>query len=130
MKDFNFQNVLITGGAGFIGNALIRKLLLETNANIYNLDKLSYSSDLKSIDKLLIKKSNKINRSRYNFFKCDLTKSTQIEDAILFCKPDLIMHLAAESHVDRSINSPLNLFKVILLVLLIYWSQLENILKI
>ena len=77
MKDFNFKNVLITGGAGFIGNALIRKLLLETNANIYNLDKLSYSSDLKSIDKLLIK-SNKINRSRYNFLKCDLTKSTQI----------------------------------------------------
>jgi len=98
------MKILITGGAGFIGNTLVRNLLLTTEHEIINLDKLGYASDLTSINSL-----DKKLLSRYTFLKVDLNDFSKLKEAIESSNPDLIMHLAAESHVDRSINEP-NLF--------------------
>ena len=98
------KRVLITGGAGFIGGALIRRLLLESDFIIFNLDKLGYSSDITSIENI-IKESKEIN-SRYNFLNINLSHKKSVEEVIKKVDPDLIIHLAAESHVDRSIDDP------------------------
>tara|TARA_Y100001978_G_scaffold202429_1_gene223522 strand:- start:62 stop:1117 length:1056 start_codon:yes stop_codon:yes gene_type:complete len=93
---------LITGGAGFIGGALVRKLISNERNIVFNLDKLGYASDLESIDKL----NKKNNFGNYTFLKVDLAEKENLYDAIESLKPDIIMHLAAESHVDRSIDQP------------------------
>jgi dTDP-glucose 4,6-dehydratase len=98
------MKILITGGAGFIGNTLIRNLLLSTEHEIINLDKLGYASDLTSFN-LLDEKS----LSRYKFLKVDLIDFLKLKEAIISSNPDRIINLAAESHVDRSIINP-NLF--------------------
>ena len=98
------MKILITGGAGFIGNTLVRNLLLSTDHEIINLDKLGYASDLTSINSL---DTNSL--SRYRFMKVDLNNFLKLNEAIESSDPDLIMHLAAESHVDKSIEEP-NLF--------------------
>ncbi len=92
-------NVLITGGAGFIGGCMIRRLIREENINIYNLDKCGYASDLETI-----KKYHK--SENYNFLQIDLANKEEVENAVMFSDPDLILHFAAESHVDRSIDNP------------------------
>lgn len=102
-RELNGKKVLITGGAGFIGGALIRRLLKNTDAFIINLDKLSYCSDLSSIDILNIKNDN---HKRYQFIKVDLSKESETFKAIKKSDPDFVFHLAAESHVDNSISSP------------------------
>ena len=102
-----YKNILITGGAGFIGGALIRKLLKESECNIFNLDNLTYSSDLTSINSLL--KSSGSNLSeRYRFYKADISNSSSVNNIIEEIQPHLIIHLAAETHVDKSIKSPDN----------------------
>ena len=98
----NFDRILVTGGAGFIGGALIRRLLKETNSKIYNLDKMGYASDLISIQRL------KEARERHTHMNIDLNNLAKTSDAINIADPDLIIHLAAESHVDRSIDNPSN----------------------
>ena len=98
------KKALITGGAGFIGGALIRRLLKDTELKIFNLDKLGYASDLKNIENLI--KSDNISRDKYEFIKFNLCEDKKIHDLINKIKPDLIFHLAAESHVDRSIEGP------------------------
>ncbi len=99
------RRVLVTGGAGFIGGTLVRRLLLETNVQVFNLDKLGYASDLTSIDHVLGQLGNAANE-RYFFLKSDLCNSAEIDQAVRFVDPDLVFHLAAESHVDRSIDGP------------------------
>ena len=96
------EKVLITGGAGFIGGCLVRRLLKTTKAKIYNLDKFSYSSDLSFLE------SENINSKNHNFIKLDLLDYKKLESIIEEIKPDIIFHFAAESHVDRSIDGPKN----------------------
>ena len=96
----NFKKIIITGGAGFIGGALIRNLLKKSDSEIFNIDKLGYASNLKGIEGI------KGSRNHYKFLKINLNDKNSIEDLISEIKPDLIIHLAAESHVDRSISSP------------------------
>ena len=95
----------MTGGAGFIGGAVVRKLLDFHNVIVFNLDKLSYSSDLCSIDQKLKSLGSK-SEGKYNFIKADLCDENTVKDTLKKADPDLILHLAAESHVDRSIENP------------------------
>ncbi len=97
--------VLITGGGGFIGGAVIRKLLKDSNCTIFNLDKMGYASDLTSID-LILDKLSPEKEEKYKLMKVDLSNSSDTFSAVENSDPDIIMHLAAESHVDRSIDGP------------------------
>ena len=100
------KSILITGGAGFIGGALVRKLLENPSINILNIDKLGYASDLEDIDSFL--KNNYQKKYSYKFRKYDLCNKKNTEIALKESDPDLVFHFAAESHVDRSIDNPIN----------------------
>ena len=99
------KRILITGGAGFIGLNLIIRLLKESSSVIFNLDKIGYASNLKPIEDLLSRNDYEI-KNRYQLLKVDLSNPIQTDSAIKKADPDLIMHLAAESHVDNSIIYP------------------------
>ena len=93
------KKLLITGGAGFIGSATIRYIINNTSHSIVNIDKLTYAGNLESLE--LIE-----NNSRYYFEKIDICNAKEIKRVFDEHKPDLVIHLAAESHVDRSIDNP------------------------
>lgn len=92
------MKIIVTGGAGFIGSALIRYLITDTNHIVLNLDKLTYAANLSSLK--TIEKD-----PRYIFKKADICDKAAVEKIFEEFKPDAVMHLAAESHVDRSIDS-------------------------
>ncbi len=100
-----YKKILITGGAGFIGGALIRKLLKERKCSIFNLDNLTYSGDLSSINSLIESLGSNTSK-RYTFLKGDITDKSTVDKIINQIKPELVIHLAAETHVDKSIKSP------------------------
>ncbi len=90
------MRVLVTGGAGFIGSAVIRHLVLEKGYEVLNIDKLTYAGTLSSLRSVAGKPS-------YRFLKIDICDAAAIASAMSTFRPDRVMHLAAESHVDRSI---------------------------
>lgn len=94
------RTILITGGAGFIGSALIRLLIKNTDHIVINYDKLTYASNLKALSEIK-------NNSRYHFIHNDICNSNAVNSALEKYTPDIIIHLAAESHVDNSISSSL-----------------------
>ena len=91
--------ILVTGGAGFIGSAVIRHIINNTSDSVINVDKLTYAGNLESLVKV---ESNE----RYVFEKVDICNRTELDRVFGEHKPDAVMHLAAESHVDRSITGP------------------------
>jgi len=94
-----FQKILITGGAGFIGSAVIRQLIAETEVTVINVDKLTYAGNLQSLAAVA-------DNPRYRFERVDICDAKEIARVFRDHQPDAIMHLAAESHVDRSIFGP------------------------
>ena len=93
------MKILVTGGAGFIGSAVIRHIISNTDDEVLNIDKLTYAGNLESL--------RDIDQSaRYNFQQIDICDKEALEQAFNSFKPNLVMHLAAESHVDRSIDGP------------------------
>lgn len=93
------MRILITGGAGFIGSALIRHLIQHTEHQVLNLDKLTYAGNLESLQPIA-------DSPRYQFVRADIIDSDCVTQVLERFQPDAIMHLAAESHVDRSIDGP------------------------
>jgi dTDP-glucose 4,6-dehydratase len=93
------MKILITGGAGFIGSALIRYLINDTQHSVLNVDKLTYAGNLESLISVA-------ENPRYTFAQVDICDGEKIRQLFNEYQPDAVMHLAAESHVDRSIDKP------------------------
>jgi len=93
------KTILITGGAGFIGSAVIRQLINNTEYKVVNLDKLTYAGNIESL-------ADVSDNPRYFFIQSDINDRVAVNMILTQYKPDAIMHLAAESHVDRSIDGP------------------------
>src|SRR4029079_15666578 len=90
---------VVTGGAGFIGSAVCRHLVKSTSASVVNVDKLTYAANLASLHEVA-------EASRNTFCRVDICDGAQFADVLRLHRPDAIIHLAAESHVDRSITGP------------------------
>ncbi|MBD1576858.1 NAD-dependent epimerase/dehydratase family protein, partial [Vibrio sp. S11_S32] len=93
------MKILITGGAGFIGSAVVRHIIDNTSDSVINLDKLTYAGNLESLTSVE-------NNKRYCFEKVDICNRAELDRVFKAYQPDAVMHLAAESHVDRSITGP------------------------
>ena len=93
------MKILVTGGAGFVGSAFIRHVIGHTQCSVINLDKLTYAGNLNSLQSVA-------DSERYFFEKVDICDQKEVERVFIQYRPDAIIHLAAESHVDRSIEGP------------------------
>ncbi|MRN38291.1 dTDP-glucose 4,6-dehydratase [Neisseria sp. N95_16] len=93
------QKILVTGGAGFIGSAVVRHIINDTQDAVVNVDKLTYAGNLESLESVA-------NHPRYAFEQIDICNRAALDRVFAEHQPDAVMHLAAESHVDRSIDGP------------------------
>lgn len=120
------MKILVTGGAGFIGSALIRHIINETKNHVVNLDALTYAGNLSSL-------TSEAFSERYKFEHVNICNRSELDRVFGEHKPDVVMHLAAESHVDRSIDSSGDFIKTniigtynLLEVSRLYWSKLSR----
>lgn len=123
------MRVLVTGGAGFIGSAVIRHLIENTQAEVGNLDKLTYAGNIESLESIATS-------ARYRFYHVDICDSIALDAVFNEFKPNAVMHLAAESHVDRSIDGPSDFIQTnivgtyqLLEATRRYWNDLSSSLK-
>jgi len=123
------KTILVTGGAGFIGSAVIRHIINETQFKVVNVDKLTYAGNLESLEEIAV-------NDRYSFEQIDICNSAEIKAVFEQYQPDIIMHLAAESHVDRSIDGPGEFIQTnivgtytLLEQARDYWSKLQSVKK-
>ena len=93
------KRCIVTGGAGFIGSALVRHLVRDTDATVLMVDKLTYAGNLDSVKDVS-------DSPRYAFLQADICDAAAMDRAFAEFRPDTVFHLAAESHVDRSIDGP------------------------
>ena len=94
------QKIVVTGGAGFIGSALVRQLIAETDVTVINVDKLTYAGNLESLTAKVLRSG------RHHFEQVDICDGQELKRIFEDYEPDAVIHLAAESHVDRSIDGP------------------------
>jgi len=120
------MKILVTGGAGFIGSAVIRHIIRNTQDSVVNLDKLTYAGNLESL--LEVSESE-----RYAFEQVDICDRAELDRVFAQHQPDTVMHLAAESHVDRSIDGPADFMQTniigtynLLESARAYWSELDE----
>lgn len=120
------MRIFITGGAGFIGSALVRHLIENTEHEVLNFDKLTYAGRLSTVERVA-------SNDRYRFVRGDICEGDTVSSVLSEFRPDIITHLAAESHVDRSIDSPdafiqTNLVGTYTMLAAArrYWQELDN----
>jgi dTDP-glucose 4,6-dehydratase len=120
------KRYLVTGGAGFIGSALVRHLMRETDHCVCVVDKLTYAGNLESLACVA-------NNPRYTFLQADIADAAKMQGIFDSYRPDIVMHLAAESHVDRSIDGPAAFMQTniigtytLLEAALAYWRKLPS----
>lgn len=123
------MKIIVTGGAGFIGSAVVRHLLQETDHHVVNVDKLTYAGNLESLASVR-------ENPRYVFEHVDICDSPALTRIFAEHRPDAVMHLAAESHVDRSIDGPAEFIQTnivgtyaLLEAARAYWNGLDDTAK-
>ncbi|EPC3543437.1 GDP-mannose 4,6-dehydratase, partial [Aeromonas hydrophila] len=124
------MKILVIGGAGFIGSAVVRHIIHDTQDAVVNLDKLTYAGNLESL-------ASVANSERYAFEQVDICNRAELDRVFAQHQPDAVMHLAAESHVDRSITGPADFIEtnivgtyMLLEAARAYWNGLDEVRKV